>query len=154
MSWQNNPIIDILGRVANRSSTVYKTVNRADHCYFTFSKVSDYYTIKCNDEGLVEIIYKPSNSRTFYMNYDSRNDSLMMYYTNKYSGSYRHSAPDGIVTFNRCRKLCTEEGYFMEMTRQDLTVLPMDVIIAHVDFCDKIIEATRGYRNGQASTTV
>ena len=154
MSWRANPISDILGRVAKRASTVYKTVNRADHCYFTFNHVSEQYTIKCNDEGLVEIIYKPSTGRSFYMNYDSRNDTLTMYYTNRYSGGSGHSAPDGITNFTRCRKICTEEGYFMEMTRQDLTVLPMDAIIAHIEFCDTILEATRRIRNAKASTTV
>lgn len=155
MSWIANPISDILGRVANKASTrtLHKTVNRADHCYFSFSD-TDEYTIKCNDEGLVEIIYKPSTGRSFYMNYDSWNDTLTMYYTNRYSGHYSHSGPDGITNFTRCRKICTEEGYFMEMTRQDLTVLPLDVIIAHIELCDKILEVTRRIRNGKASTTV
>ncbi len=149
MSWKANPISDILGRVATkaRTRTTYKTVNRGDYCYFSFSD-TDEYTIKCNDEGLVEITYKPSTGRSFYMNYDSRNDTLTMYYTNRYSGHSSHSAPDGIVNFTRCRKICTEEGHFMEMTVQDLTVLPIEVITEHLKFCDNILEVTKRYRNG------
>lgn len=154
MSWNSNPISDILGRVAAKSDLVYKTVNRGDYCYFALRGYEDYFTIKCNDVGLVEINYKPTSSRTFYMNYDSRNDALTMYYTNKYSGHWKHSAPDGIVNFYRCRKICTEEGHFMEMTVQDLTVLPMDVIMKHIKFCDNILEATKRARDGKASTKV
>ncbi|AFC21833.1 hypothetical protein GAP32_381 [Cronobacter phage vB_CsaM_GAP32] len=42
----------------------------------------------------------------------------------------------------------------MEMTVQDLTVLPMDVIIKHIKFCDNILEATKRVRDGKTSTKV
>lgn len=154
MSWENNPISHILGRVAVKSDLIYKTVNRADYCYFSFYGVNDLYTIKCNDEGLVEIIYKPNTLKSFYMNYDSRRDTLCMYYTNRYLGNSRHSEPKEIVNFYRCRKICTEEGHFMEMTAQDLTELPMEVITKHLEVCDKILELTKRARDGKTISQI
>ncbi|QOI71328.1 hypothetical protein pEaSNUABM50_00389 [Erwinia phage pEa_SNUABM_50] len=148
MTWKK--INEVVGRFYKNFSTLRKTVNRGDYCYF---KLNDYYEIKCGDDYLVQFKYKPNSQDYYYMNYDYNNDSVMFYTTRKYSGYWKHSAPDNIVIFKNLTRLCTEEGHFQEMTRQDLTDFEIPDIISLLMMGKAIVDKTKEYRNVGTSST-
>jgi hypothetical protein len=151
MAWQKKPLKDVIGRFVQRIDLLQKTVNRQSACYFKLGDF-DCFDIKCTSENLIELKYKITG---FYhhINYDMRNDSVSYYVTAKYSGHWKFSAPDQITNYTSLRTACTEEGYFQQMTIQDLSEFEMDDIISLIKFVDTVYYKTEAIRNA-ASTKV
>ncbi|SOK59204.1 hypothetical protein [Yersinia phage fHe-Yen9-03] len=137
-------ISEVVKKFNAKFDGLFKTVNRGDYCYF---KINDFFTIKCGNDMVVQFKYMPNSQDYYYMNYDYNNDSVMFYTTRKYSGHWKHSAPDNIVIFKNLTRLCTEEGHFQEMTRQDLTDFEISDIISLLLMGKTIVDKTKEYRN-------
>lgn len=149
MAWEKKPLADVLDRFVQRIDLLKKTVNRKTACYFKLGD-SEYFDIKCTDENLIELKYKLTGLH-YHINYDRRSDSLMYYVTSKYSGHWKFGAPEHISIYKNLRFASTEEGYFQQMTIQDLTDFAMDDIIKLLNFVDTVYCKTEAVRNEASS---
>ncbi len=149
MGWQQKPIKDVLDRFVQRIDLLTKTVNRRPACYFKLGN-SDYFDVKCTAEDLIELKYKLSGVN-YHINYDMKNDSVAYYVTTRNSGQWKFSAPYHICSYKDLRLASTEEGYFQQLTVQDLSGLQLDDIINLLKFVDAVYYKTEAVRN-EAST--
>ena len=150
MGWVKKPISDVLERFVQRIDLLHKTVNRRPACYFKLGD-SEYFDVKCTAEDLIELKYKLTGVN-YHINYDMKNDSVIYYVTTKYSGHWKFSAPQHISTYKNLRVASTEEGYFQQMTVQDLTEFEMDDIIKLLNFVDTVYSKTEAVRNEASSS--
>lgn len=151
MGWVKKPISDVLARFVQKIDLLTKTVNRKNACYFKLGD-SEYFDIKCTDENLIELKYKLTGVN-YHINYDMKNDSVSYYVTTRYSGHWKFSAPQHISVYRNLRSASTEEGYFQQMTVQDLTELELDDIIGLLKFVDTVYYKTEALRN-EARTAI
>lgn len=143
---------ELLDKFFKHDAVLRKTVNRSTACYFKFG-VQEHLEVKITEHGLVEFKYKPNVYDNYHLNYDIKNDSLVRYKTSvSYAGqNHKRAAQQNQLVLRNLKRLCTEEGFFQEMTRQDLTNLEEADIIRFLDLVDKIIKI-RNEANDKAST--
>lgn len=143
---------ELLDKFFKHDAVLRKTVNRKTACYFKFG-TQEHIEVKITEHGLVEFKYKPNVYDNYHLNYDIKNDSLVRYKTSvSYAGqNHKRAAQQNQLVLRNLKNLCTEEGFFQEMTRQDLTNLEEADIIRFLAIVDKIIKI-RNEENDKAST--
>lgn len=132
---------ELLDKFFKHEAVLRKTVNRTTACYFKFG-IHQHIEVKITEHGLVEFKYKPNIYDHYHLNYDIKNDSLIRYKTSVDYAVQNHNraAPKNTLVLTNLKRLCTEEGFFQEMTRQDLTGLEESDIIRFLALVDKIIK--------------
>lgn len=145
---------ELFDKFFKHEDVLRKTINRKTACYFKFGEQA-HIEVKITEHNLIEFKYKPNVYDQYHLNYDIKNDSLVRYKTSvAYAGhNHKRSPKQNMLVLHNLRTLCTEEGFFQEMTRQDLTDLYEDDIVRFMKLVDKIIQR-REYENEQTSTSV
>lgn len=145
---------ELFEKFFQHEATLAKTINRKVACYFKFG-FQKHIEVKITEHNLIEFKYKPNLYDEYHLNYDITNDSLVRYKTSvAYAGhNHKRSPKQNILVLRNLRNLCTEEGFFQEMTRQDLTNLYEDDIVRFMKLVDKIIKV-RTVENERTSTSV
>lgn len=139
-------IADVISKFKNRFPELKKTVNRKKMCYFA---IDGEHSVKCNLNYLVQFKYVSNNVSTYYINYDSRNDSVTFYRTDK-SGSFFsnwQSAPIDKISYSNLRTIDSEESYFQQMTIQNLTGFEISDIISLIEMADYVVQKTKEHRD-------
>lgn len=130
-------INEVLAKFYENFRSLIKTYNRDNYCVFKFSNNCE---IMCSGECYVLFKYKPNNQDAYYNLYYHYNDDSVIFY------SYQ-STSDNILVFENLTLLSTEEGYFQEMTRQDLTYFEISDVLFLLTMAKSIVKKTKEYRN-------